>query len=172
MYRRALNGLWAIHRIVAIAILTTAPTISGCSKPPETPPETPADSPLPTAKTPNPPPASTRSPALAAAKARVDALTKDAVAAVERIERAPPTQAELITLNATFSDTKRKLVTDPELARLGQALNPSERKRVATYTRAAYETLMTRLAAAGRSRRRVAVDPGLNAQHRPDTAAP
>ncbi len=90
---------------------------------------------------------------LDAVRARVDVLTEDAAAMVEQIERRPPTHAELIQLNAVFSDTKRKLMTDATLAAIGLVLDSPARKAVAEYTRRSHERLMDRLRAAGRKRR-------------------
>ena len=92
--------------------------------------------------------------ALDAAAARIDALTMDAEAAVAKIEQRPPTQTELIRLNAVFSDTKRALMTDATLAALGLGLDKSARAAVARYSKRKHDLLMQRLAAAGRKHRK------------------
>lgn len=84
---------------------------------------------------------------------RIEALTVDANRAVTAIEAKPPTQAQLIALNAVFSDTKRTLMTDATLAVIGLQLDPPARAAVAAFTKRRHDELMARLAAAGRRHR-------------------
>lgn len=84
---------------------------------------------------------------------RIDFLTESADHIVTMIERETPTQAVLIRLNAVFSDTKRSLMTDTQLAALGLQLDGPAREAVAEYTKRSHKALMSRLRIAGRKRR-------------------
>lgn len=98
--------------------------------------------------------------ALRATRARIDTLTAQAEAMVRRIEATPPDRTMLLRLDAAFIDTRRLITTDKQLAELGKRLSEADQAAVQRTTKARYEALKRRVAAAGIRHRRA------DAQHK------
>ena len=96
--------------------------------------------------------------ALRATRARIDILTAPAETMVRRIEATPPDRTMSLRLDAAFIDTRRLMTTDLELADLGKQLSEADQAAVQRTTKARYEALKRRVAAAGIRHRRAAAE--------------
>lgn len=154
--RPQLGAPSAAPAVVPSAPPSAAPTPAPSAAPAATPAPTPA-TPAPATRASASPPQQPASAALLRrTKARVDTLTAPAEAMVRQIEASPPDRLTLLRLDAAFTDARRALVTDSELAALGARLGPTDQAAVRRYSKARYEGLRARVAAAGRRHRRQA----------------
>jgi len=100
-----------------------------------------------------------QSAALRATVARIDVLSAKAAEMVRKIEARPPDRIMLLRLDAAFTDARRLMTTDQQLAALGEKLSATEKKAAHKYSKALYEKLKARIAAAGKRHRAAAKRP-------------
>jgi len=93
------------------------------------------------------------SPALRETRARIETITAKAAAMVRRVEGRAPDRMMLLRLDKVFIDTRREMTTDKRLAELGRQLTETEKAAAARFTKARYEALKGRVAAAGKRHR-------------------
>lgn len=94
--------------------------------------------------------------ALRATETRIDVLSAKAAEMVRKIEARPPDRIMLLRLDAAFTDARRLMTTDRQLAVLGEKLSTTEKKAAHRYSKAVYEKLKARVAAAGKRHRAAA----------------